>query len=77
MLVVYHGTPDLGVGFKVVRVRANPDGTNARVADVVSGFRTSAGRIWGSPVGIAIARDGKTFYISDDRAGAIYKIQKP
>jgi glucose/arabinose dehydrogenase len=77
MLVTCHGTSDLGIGFKVVRIRANPDGTNARIADFVTGFRTSEGNIWGTPVGIAIARDGKTFYISDDRAGAIYRISKP
>jgi glucose/arabinose dehydrogenase len=77
MLITAHGESSLNQGFKVIRVRANADGSNARVADVVTGFSTPDGGTWGTPVAIAFSRDGKSIFISDDRAGAIYKIFKP
>ena len=63
-------------GLKVIRIRADANGANARQADFVTGFKTETGEIWGRPVGIAIGKDGKSFFISDDRAGVIYKIVK-
>lgn len=70
MIIAYNGTP------KVVRVKANPDGSDARQSDIVTGFLDADGKAWGRPVGVAISRDGSTMYISDDRAGAIYRISK-
>lgn len=65
---------------KVVRVRAGNDGSNARQADFITGFEEfnadGKSSIWGRPVGVAISADGRTLYISDDRAGAIYKVTK-
>ena len=74
MIVTYNARP------KVVRVRAGSDGSNGRQADFLTGFEVvdSEGKtsIWGRPAGVAISNDGRTLYISDDRAGAIYKITK-
>lgn len=64
-------------GYKVVRIeldtKSNPTG---EVHDVVSGFLPLGGDesdTIGRPVGI-LAEPGGTFYLSDDRAGAVYKI---
>jgi glucose/arabinose dehydrogenase len=76
MLITAHGEPALNQGFKVIRVRANADGSNARVADVVTGFASEENGTWGTPVAVTFSRDGRSFFISDDRAGAIYKISK-
>jgi glucose/arabinose dehydrogenase len=79
MLITYHGSRDRTppTGFKVVRVRADQNGANAREADFVTGFLTPLGEEWGQPTGIAVAADGTTFYLTDDRAGAIYRIYRP
>ncbi len=79
MVVTQHGSwnRDPAVGYRVVRVRANPDGSNARVADFITGFIDQNGSTWGRPVAVAISNDGKSFYVSDDKAGAIYKITAP
>jgi glucose/arabinose dehydrogenase len=69
-LITFHNTP------KVIRLRAGTDGSNARQADFMTGFEDADGHIWGQPVGIAVSKDGRTIYISDDRAGAIYKVVK-
>lgn len=79
MLITYYGSRDRSqpTGFKVVRVRSEQNGANAKQADVVTGFLTDDGEQWGRPTGIAVTADGTTFYITDDRAGAIYKIHRP
>ncbi len=71
MVIAYHDN------CRVVRVRANGDGSNARQADVITGFLAPGDRQpWGRPAGIAIAKDGSVLYVSDDRTGAIYKVSK-
>jgi glucose/arabinose dehydrogenase len=69
-IIAYHNIP------KVIRLRANPDGSNARQADFITGFEDAQGSVWGRPVSLAISSDGRTMYISDDKAGAIYKVVK-
>lgn len=78
MLITYHGSRDRTppTGFKLVRVRSDKNGGDARVADVVTGFTDEHGEDWGQPVGIAVSADGTTFFLSDDRAGAIYRIYR-
>lgn len=63
-------------GCKVMRLRANSDGTGAVQADVVTGFREADGAIWARPVGVAISNDGNTFYVTDDVNGVIYAFSK-
>lgn len=78
-IIAYHGafTRIPLTGFKVVRLRADADGGNARQADMVTGFVVGKEEVWARPAGIAIAGDGKTFYISDDYSGLILKIAAP
>lgn len=78
LLITYWGSRDRTppTGYKLVRVRADANGANAREADVVTGFMSDDGEQWGRPVGIAVAGDGTTMYLTDDRAGAIYKIYR-
>jgi len=82
-LVAYHGSWNRSTptGYKVVRIDfLNPEGTLMQdqfTTDFVTGFlpegSTDTGDAIGRPVGI-LAEPGGTAYISDDRAGAIYKI---
>ncbi len=83
LLVAYHGSWNRSVptGYKVVRIDfMNPEGTLRQdqfTTDFVTGFlpegATDTGDAIGRPVAI-LAEPGGTAYISDDRAGAVYKI---
>lgn len=79
LLIAYHGSWNRSVptGYKVVRWNLDDQG---RVVggpyDFVTGFLPAGGTeddAIGRPVGI-LAEPGGTFYVSDDRAGAIYRI---
>ena len=85
MIIVYKGyvinavsrPNELRTGFKVVRVRSNNDGTNAHQADFISGWINNKGDYWGQPVGITWSKDGKTFFVNDDKNGVVYKFVAP
>jgi glucose/arabinose dehydrogenase len=71
-LVALHGSwnrtiPD---GYRVVSLHWNKDGIEER--DFLSGFESN-GNITGRPVDVAIGPDGAA-YVSDDYAGAIYRV---
>ena len=56
---------------------ANPDGSDARVADFLTGFSTVVGDnddVRGKPVGIISGERGSLYITSDERAEMIMKI---
>lgn len=84
MLIVMNGyvfrgvdrPKELRTGFKVMRVRSAKDGSDARTADVFSGWLQSNGDYWGQPVGITWSNDGKTFFVTDERNGVVYRFTR-
>jgi len=75
LLVSLHGSwnSSVPVGYKVVHLKI--DGNKVVSSeDFITGFLTSAGAI-GRPVDLVFGKDG-TLYLSDDKAGVIYKIYK-
>lgn len=78
MLVAYHGSWNRSVptGYKIVRYKFDTNGTYQGVEDFITGWFTKDGTALGRPVGIVIAPDGTT-YISDDKAGVIYRLMPP
>jgi glucose/arabinose dehydrogenase len=75
LFVSYHGswnrtTP---TGYKVVRFQPDESGNYQGAEDFISGWLESRG-VLGRPVDIKIGPDGE-MYISDDRAGVIYKVE--
>lgn len=72
-LVALHGSWNraMPAGYKVVRVRFE-QGKPMRVTDFVTGWLND-GKAWGRPVDVACGPDG-AIYVSDDRAGMIYRI---
>lgn len=70
LLVAYHGSWNRSVptGYKVVRI--DLDGRKAE--DVFTGWLLD-GEVWGRPVDLEFGADG-SLYLSDDRAGVIYRI---
>lgn len=85
MLIVFKGyvlgavsrPKELRTGFKVVRVRSKNDGSDAFQADFISGWLDSQGDFWGQPVGIAWSKDGKTFFVTDEKNSVVYKFTAP
>jgi len=72
-LVALHGSWNRvqPAGYKVVRVHF-VQGRPASVSDFITGW-LNAGSAWGRPVDIVVGPDGAA-YISDDRAGMIYRV---
>ena len=63
-------------GYKVQAIFSDPDGSNARTADFVTGFQTgtTTSSIWGFPHGITSDADGSLYISSDSRNQVIIKI---
>lgn len=84
LLVALHGSWNRSkpAGFKVVRMHLDPQTRKPIGApiDFVTGFMPSDGTGIGSsigrPVGV-LAEPGGVLYVTDDRAGAVYKISMP
>ena len=77
ILVAYHGSWNRSepTGYKIVRVELDPSGEpTGAITDFMTGF-ISSGKILGRPVDVLFGQYGE-LYVSDDRAGAIYKISK-
>jgi glucose/arabinose dehydrogenase len=74
LLVAFHGSWNrrIPTGAKVVRVRVK-DGRPVGYDDFVTGWQRNNGSRWGRPVGVIVARDGSVL-VSDDAAGAIYRV---
>ena len=64
-------------GYKVMVLFAEPDGSNARIADFLTGFRPNPnGRtVWGKPVGLITDEAGGLYVTSDDLTQAVFRIE--
>ena len=65
-------TPD---GYRVVRVRFDAEGRAAGYVPFIEGW-LSGSTAWGRPVDLLQLPDG-SLLISDDRAGAVYRVDRP
>jgi glucose/arabinose dehydrogenase len=77
LLVAFHGSWNRSepTGYKIVRYRLDGEGRYLEVKDFVSGWLTGNGISLGRPVDIMIRPDG-TIFVSDDKAGVIYRITR-
>ncbi|HLD61692.1 MAG TPA: PQQ-dependent sugar dehydrogenase [Patescibacteria group bacterium] len=75
LLLAYHGSWNRSAptGYKVVRLKLDAQGNFSGFEDFITGWLTAGGEALGRPVDILIQPGGK-MYISDDKAGVIYKI---
>lgn len=79
LFVAYHGSWNRSVptGYKIVRFDLDDKGGSQAgvpiVEDFITGWFTDDGRVIGRPVDILV-EPGGVMYISDDRAGVIYKV---
>jgi glucose/arabinose dehydrogenase len=77
LLVAFHGSWNRSVptGYKVVRLILDKSGNLVSQTDFISGWLTKGGAI-GRPVDLIFDNSG-ALYISDDKAGVIYKVFTP
>lgn len=76
LLVAYHGSWNRSVptGYKVVRIKLDENGNSEGIEDFITGWLAENGEATGRPVDLLFVPDG-TLYISDDKAGVIYRVQ--
>lgn len=74
LLVAYHGSWNRTepTGYKIVRYRLDAQGNMLGQEDFISGWLSSDG-VLGRPVDILV-ESGGTIYISDDKAGVVYRV---
>ena len=60
-------------GYEVIRVPLRDGKATGEYEDFLTGFVTADGRVWGRPVGVAVAQDGSLF-VSDDGSGSIWHV---
>lgn len=75
LIVAYHGSWNRTVptGYKLVRVKFDAGGAFEGIEDFITGWHTDRGEVLGRPAGVYAEEDG-TLYVTDDKAGVIYKI---
>ncbi|MBO3277481.1 PQQ-dependent sugar dehydrogenase [Pseudomonas schmalbachii] len=61
------------IGYRVARIELNDDGSLKRQSVFAEGWLDSNGKVSGRPADVLVAPDG-SLLVSDDRAGAIYRI---
>jgi hypothetical protein len=60
-------------GYKVIRVIVKNGVPSGEYDDFATGFVVSDSRVWGRPVGVAVAEDS-ALLVSEDASGAIWRI---
>ncbi len=61
-------------GYKVVRVRTHDGVPTGEYEDFVTGFVIDDEKVWGRPVGVAVAHDG-SLYFSEDGNGVVWRVR--
>ena len=76
LLVAFHGSWNRTepTGYKIVRIKLDAKGNYQGIEDFITGWLSKDG-VYGRPVDLLI-QPGGTLYISDDKAGVIYKVYK-
>ncbi len=75
IFVAMHGSWDRThrTGYKVVRIHLNHGVADSAYEDFLTGFVVDNERVWGRPVGVAVARDG-ALLVSEDGNSTIWRI---
>lgn len=73
--VALHGSWNRGVrtGYKVVRLKFEDGRPTGAYEDFMTGFVVSDARVWGRPVGVAVAKDG-ALIVTEDGSGTIWRV---
>ncbi len=63
----------LRTGYEVIRVPLEHGKASGVYEDFLTGFVTPDGRVWGRPVGVAVAQDG-ALLVSDDASNSVWRV---
>ena len=61
-------------GYEVICVPMHNGKADGSYEDFLTGFVTPGGKVWGRPVGVAVAKDGSLF-VSDDGSNSIWLVR--
>ena len=61
------------VGYEVIRVPLEHGKATGEYEDFLTGFTLPDGKVWGRPVGIAVAKDG-ALLVSDDASNSVWRV---
>ena len=62
-------------GYKIIRIRLKDGVPTGEYQDFVTGFVIDDSRVWGRPVGVAVAHDGALLF-SEDGNGTIWRVTR-
>lgn len=60
-------------GYEVIRVPVQDGKASGAYEDFLTGFVTEDGRVWGRPVGVAVASDG-SLIVTDDGSNTVWRV---
>lgn len=60
-------------GYEVIRLPLKNGRATGEYEDFLTGFVTPQGRVWGRPVGVAVAKDG-SLMVTDDASGSVWRV---
>ena len=60
-------------GYEVIRVPLNNGKATGEYEDFLTGFVTADGKVWGRPVGVAVAPDG-SLIVTDDGSNSVWRV---
>jgi glucose/arabinose dehydrogenase len=74
LFVAFHGSWNRSTptGYKIMRIQLDKNGNYVSISDFISGW-LDGNKVYGRPVDLKFGPDG-AFYISDDKAGVIYRV---
>jgi len=75
MFLALHGSWNRShrTGYELIHVPLHDGKASGEYQDFLTGFVTEDGKVWGRPVGIAVAKDG-SLLVSDDGTGSIWRV---
>jgi glucose/arabinose dehydrogenase len=73
--VTFHGSWNRGkrTGYKVVRMKMKQNVPTGEYEDFLTGFVIDDSKVWGRPVGVAVARDG-ALLVTDDASNTLWRV---
>lgn len=63
------------MGYEVIHVPLRDGRAAGEYEDFLTGFVTADGKVWGRPVGVAVARDG-SLIVTDDGGNCIWRVSR-
>ncbi len=64
---------ELRAGYEVIRIPMRDGHATGEYEDFLTGFVRPDGKVWGRPVGVAVANDGSLF-VSDDGSKSVWRV---